>query len=302
VVESRLISWRGVLALVVSSAVHVALGAAISRALTQPNDVEPPDVWSGVTAASANTEVFEVTEPTESTESRIAAPTPTAVATAAPNTAPNAERTAAPASAALDVSTRSDPVTTPRPTLSRADAPAARHTRSASSSVAVSSAPSAASVGGGAASFGTTADAAKRDLGRAFTRALKDAGHGDRTWAELPTGHSATLELDLNIDAEGKISGVEMKTSSPLTQLSEIVRRTVAMLKFGVFSIREGEVSAGKQRIQLTSTTSDVDPASIAGGTTAMSFEYTNGHGVARFTQPSGRRVEVSVRLVRTTK
>lgn len=139
-----------------------------------------------------------------------------------------------------------------------------------------------------------------RDLGRAFTRAIPPANDADTVWASLPTGDAGSLEVSIEIDAEGKIKGFTPLGKVQPAHLLGIARRTLALLRGGTFAIQSGSVSAGQQVLRLSAQISDVAPPEQGtGGATGLGFRWDGKHGLASFTQASGRHVEVKVELVR---
>jgi hypothetical protein len=71
-----------------------------------------------------------------------------------------------------------------------------------------------------------------------------------------------------------------------------LLRRTMVMLEAGTFAVRGGEVSEGTEILELRATISDAaDPSDLL----ASDVE----HGKAAFTQPTGRHVDVTVKVLR---
>ena len=139
-----------------------------------------------------------------------------------------------------------------------------------------------------------------RDLGRALTRAIPPACDSDPVWASLPIGPAGKLEVVVHIDESGHISGAEPRGAVQPRALVNILRRTIPLLQAGTFAVREGATAAGDEILELSATVSDASDASDASGApNQLAFEYARGKGKARFTQSSGRHVEVGVRVVR---
>lgn len=176
--------------------------------------------------------------------------------------------------------------------------PAAPREPSRAAPGAAGEAAASSSAGASAAPVGQAGPVTVRDLGLAFTRALAPAGQPDKGWAALPVGAAGSLELALDIDAEGKIRGFNPLSKDPPEHLLRLVRQSLALLRSGFFAIRGPDPSAGRQVIRLSAVLSDV-PKDVDGGPVALSHEYAGGRGKASFTQASGRRVNVTVELVR---
>lgn len=147
--------------------------------------------------------------------------------------------------------------------------------------------------------FGAEGPSAARDLGNAFARAIAPANQADAAWSKLPTGPAGTLDVAVTVDAEGHVGEVEpvSKTASPL--LLSLAKRTTLLLRGGVFHLKRGEASAGRQVLRLRADVSDVDATAVQGGTIDLAFAYERGHGKAAFTRPGGRHVEIEVTLLR---
>jgi hypothetical protein len=157
--------------------------------------------------------------------------------------------------------------------------------------------PAASAVPAGG-SFGAVGAAQVRDLGSSFTRAIAPAGQPDLTWGSLPTGDAGTLDVALDVDEEGKITGFTPRSAAPPTQLVGLVKRVLAVLRSGHFSIRGPAASAGVQVLRISAKTSDlVDPGLIQGGLVQLAFTFENGKGHSSFTQVTGRHVEVNVEV-----
>ena len=136
-----------------------------------------------------------------------------------------------------------------------------------------------------------------RDLGRALTRAIPPACDSDPVWASLPIGPAGKLEVVVHIDESGHITGAEPRGAVQPRALVNILRRTIPLLQAGTFAVREGATAAGDEILELSATVSDASDTS--GAPNQLAFEYARGKGKARFTQSSGRHVEVGVRVVR---
>jgi hypothetical protein len=148
-------------------------------------------------------------------------------------------------------------------------------------------------------SFGAEGAASVRDLGRAFTRAIPPAGQADLAWSALPAGDAGSIDVTLEIDETGHITGMKPPEADPPRQLLALVKRTLILLEAGTFAIHSGAVSAGVEVLRVHVTLRDGEPGAEAGSATGLSFAYERGKGTATFTQASGRRVEVSVKVLK---
>lgn len=140
-----------------------------------------------------------------------------------------------------------------------------------------------------------------RDLGRAFTRAIPAACSADSTWSKLPAGDAGTLVAELRVGADGHLGSMEPMGKDAPKALVNVLRRTLPLLQSGIFAVRGGAVSAGIETIELKATVSD-EPGSDAtegGGKDNLAFSYGAGRGKASFTQAGGRKVDISVRVLK---
>ncbi len=155
---------------------------------------------------------------------------------------------------------------------------------------------------GSSGSFGAEGSPSVRDLGRAFTRALPPACDSDATWAKLAVGSAGSIEVAVIIDEEGKLNGFETLSKNPPAHLINAMKRTLALLKGGLFALQGGSVTSGRQMLRLSVELSDttVTEDEAAGASAfGLASEWKDKKGVASFTQRSGRHVEISVEFVR---
>jgi hypothetical protein len=121
----------------------------------------------------------------------------------------------------------------------------------------------------------------RRDLGRAFTRAIPPASAEDAVWRGLAPGLAGTMEVTITISEAGKVTGRKVPEVAP-RHLVSLVDRTLAALQSGTFALKDGIVAAGAQRLVLTATVSDVEvPEGQAGGAFGLKFTYDRGKGRA---------------------
>jgi hypothetical protein len=139
-----------------------------------------------------------------------------------------------------------------------------------------------------------------RDLGRAFTRAIPAACSGDPEWAKGAVGDYGTLVAELRVNAEGHLGSMEPMGKDPPKALVNVLRRTLPLLQAGTFAVQGGTVQAGTQTIELKATVTDEGAGDEAtGARDNLAFSYGGGHGKASFTQSGGRRVDISVRVIK---
>ncbi|WP_437328452.1 hypothetical protein [Sorangium sp. So ce381] len=314
-------------ALLVSTLVH--LGAWSSARLSPEvpardpaapaAEREPIDLWTGLTAAlpgsggaarpsdarSGRDEAAGRDEPTSM-------PTAPAPADASRPTAP-AERhaeaggePAPPMTAAPRGQAAPRPTATPRPKAT--PRPAERRREPATSGEAGAPARSAAprtSAGAGEdgeGDFGAAGVSAVRNLGRAFTRAIPPACQADPIWATLPPGSAGKARFVIDIDDAGHIATwrPEPGGEEPARHLSNLAKRTIALLGAGTFAVARGAVTAGKQTLEVSAVVRVGEGAGETGAPADLAWRFEGGRGKASFVQPGGRLVEVVVQVVRT--
>jgi hypothetical protein len=286
--EVMLVRVRTALALVVSSAAHVAviLAAARGASAAHPPSTDPlpgPDPWVGETFEVGLAGTPAAAGPIEiEAPAAAAAPEPAAAAPTAPARIPRTEHA-------------------PRP----------KHTPRSSSSES-SQASSVKSTGDGAGSgsgpapgqFGMqgTGHAGPRDLARAFTRAIPVAVSGDPVWATLPLGPGGSFDLKIVLGEDGRIAAAT--PDRPVAEpLRVVAARTVALLGAGTFAIK-AEPGAGMEVLRISVSISNTDTAPPDDRSTAgaygLGFEPPAGAapGKAHFTLRSGRHIEITVRVV----
>lgn len=252
----------------------------------------------GTVPAAAPTETGPAPAETAA-PSASAAPSAAPAATSAPSAAPSASAGSAPSvapSAAAKPKARRPRKKKPAPSGSAAPAASAGASASPAGSgdpaaPAASATVSGTGTGSGGA-FGPSGEATKRDLGRAFTRAIPYACAGDALWSKVTVGDAGTLRAAIHVDAEGHVTGAEPIGEDAPKHLVSLLRRSVGQLAAGIFAVRSGAVSAGTQTVEIKATVSS-EP-----GDDALAFEYEGGRGKASFVAKGGRRVDVHVRVV----
>ncbi|APR75007.1 Membrane glycoprotein [Minicystis rosea] len=325
-------------ALALSFAVHGVLlvGAPLVHSGPRASETHAPpqDRWTGSTAelpgADALVDVSvegKAEAPPPPAKAEPPAPAkhePSAPAKAEP--APHETIVAAPAAVATDavpsakpavVASAPAPRPRPRPLAPRPDASAAPRkdddhvpeprdsseahdnpVRDAKRSRAVASNAEPGKGSGATGPFGAEGPASVRDLGRAFTRAIPPACDSDPIWATLSLGDVGKLEIAIRVDADGHITSAEPLGTAQPKALVNVLRRTIPMLQAGTFAVREGGTSEGTEILELRAQVTEAESAD-EGKPNQLAFEYARGRGKARFTQSSGRHVEIALRVVR---
>jgi outer membrane biosynthesis protein TonB len=295
-----------------SLAVHAAplalmrLPVAAARTDASPTTAEPIDRWSGTTADIAPERVYDVSvDPPGAGQpgapalpSRAPVPSPPAKATAPTDPERSEPAPAKPSPPSEKPKRRS--AATPDATAPVDDA--ATHRPRQEAARPSSAEGSAEDRGGGSrgGSFGAEGPSAVRDLGRAFTRAIPPACQADLTWSKLAAGEGGRIEVAIEIDETGHITGFKPAEDDPPKHLLALVKRTIALLEAGTFALRGGSVSRGTEVLRIQASMRDVGvDDGEAGGAAGLSFAYDRGKGKAGFTQAGGRHVDVSVEVVK---
>lgn len=136
----------------------------------------------------------------------------------------------------------------------------------------------------------------KRDLGRAFARALPIANQADASWGKASPGRLGPIRVVFEIDGEGALTGHTVSTEGAPAALVELVKRTTFLVQRGVFAVR-GTTKAGREVLELSAEVLDV-AVEVEGGGASVAHRWSGDAGEASFTQTSGRRVVVSVKRV----
>jgi len=299
VMTRPLSNGRGVLrqALGISVLVHAALVGGLfgvlrmpaREAAASPQAPEPPpaitsDIWAGDSPLPGAGHVVDV----EVEGAGHAAPAPPADR---PTVEAEPPPTAAP-TAAADPVKAADPV--PRKKKSARPTPTTEPGERDAPAVDGKAGEAAGHGPGGA--FGAEGPGAIRDLGRAFTRAIPPGSDSDPAWKKLPLGDAGSLEITIDVDPEGKITGWRPNEKDPPAHLVGMVKRTIGGLASGTFAVRPGAVSAGSEVVVVRARVSDVAvPEAHAAEPYDLTWKYESGRGTASFTQVGGRHVEVTV-------
>ncbi|WP_441288138.1 hypothetical protein ACSRUE_39975 [Sorangium sp. KYC3313] len=274
---------------------------------------EPIDLWTGLTAAlpgsggaarpsdarGGRDEAGERGEPTSMPAARSPADAsrPTAPAEH-PSEASGAP--APPVAAAPRGQATPRPKATPRPAARRREPAANGEAGAPARSAAARTSAGAGEDGEG--DFGAAGVSAVRNLGRAFTRAIPPACQADPIWATLPPGSAGKARFVIDIDDAGHIATwrPEPGGEEPARHLSNLAKRTLALLGGGTFAVARGAVTAGKQTLEVSAVVRVGEGAGETGAPADLAWRFEGGRGKASFVQPGGRLVEVVVQVVRT--
>ncbi|WP_437591852.1 hypothetical protein [Sorangium sp. So ce1000] len=310
-------------ALLVSGLVHLcAWGSARlspevagSDPAAPPAEREPIDLWTGLTAALPGSS-GGAARPSDAREERgerggsTSAPEERAPADAARPAAPAGRREEAggepapPATATPRGQAAPRPRTAPRP-AERRRGPAANGEAGAAARSAAARTSAGAGEDGedGEGDFGAVGASAVRSLGRAFTRAIPPACQADPIWATLPPGNAGKARFVIDIDDAGHIAAWRPEPEGgepPARHLSNLAKRTIALLGAGTFAVARGAVTAGKQTLEVSAVVRVGVDAGETGAPADLAWRFEGGHGKASFAQPGGRQVDVVVQVVHT--
>jgi hypothetical protein len=123
-------------------------------------------------------------------------------------------------------------------------------------------------------------------------RAIAPACHTDPIWANVPLGDVGKLEVEVHVDDTGHITRAEPRGEKRPQALVQVLRRTIPQIDSGTFAVRKGQVSEGTEILELRATVTEVPDAK---DNLLHDPEYKK----AEFTQPTGRHVEVTVKVLR---
>lgn len=297
-------SVRAPLSVLVSLGLHAAVVGALllSRAQAAPPEPElVPDVWHGNTvdiealptagpaALAAVDPALSAPEPAEPSATEPSPAAPSAITQPAPRPAPPA------AEAPLEP----DAKPAPRPRRRRPVAPAAPAATGAAGGEETALGPAEPALGGAESEL----PAGVRHLGKAFTRAITAATHKDPIWRGLPAGSQGEVTVRVELDAEGRISSTEVEPTPLTGPLSNLVTRTLLLLRAGRFALASG-LGAGQETLSVSVRLFDEAPSAESEDPNqahTLGFEppKATAPGRAYFVLGSGRRFEATVRHVR---
>ena len=145
-------------------------------------------------------------------------------------------------------------------------------------------------------SFGADGAPGVRSLARAFTRAIAPANQADPVWSSLAPGAAGSVDVSLALDEDGHLEA-SRATSDVTPALASLVRRTFALLRGGTYAARGGPT--GAMKLRLTVRIRDVPAVNTPGGDVELDWTFDAGRGRASFLRDGGRRVDVTVELLR---
>lgn len=296
-------------ALLLSLLAHVAFGGlSVWRASALPAGAAQPSV---VPSAGNAGDTFEVEDPSQAPAARPASP-PTSPA---PRSGPEPDRPAAPAAepgalpadhAQPPAQREPDGARTARARRPRKHRPP-RSKPPGSASAATQQPASPAVTGSGSAGDGrygaTGALPGVRSLDSAFVRALARAALSDPSWLTLPVSAPRSLDVELAVDADGRLVHVVPRGEAPSPELAGAVGRARLMLGAGQFALRADQLSAGQRKYRLRATIRQEKPdddVENAADTREIGFDPASAAhpGRAYFTYKGGRHVEIQVTIL----
>lgn len=181
--------------------------------------------------------------------------------------------------------------------------PAASSKAQASQGAEAAPAASAAAGLGGkdttGGSFGAVGVPGARDMGRAYNQAIPAACAADPVWAELPLGEVGTIRVMLEIGADGRLLSWKALDENAPKALQNMAKRSYAMLQSGIFSLKPGGLSAGRQTLQVSALVGMTDKPLPEGGQIELSQHFEKGEGSSSFVQASGREVKFKVKVLK---
>lgn len=148
-------------------------------------------------------------------------------------------------------------------------------------------------------SFGAVGVPGARDMGRAYNQAIPAACAADPIWTELPLGDVGTIRVVLEIGADGRLVSWKALEENPPKALQNMAKRTYSMLSAGMFTLKPGGLSAGRQTIQVSAQVGTTDKPLPEGGQIELSQHYEGGIGSSSFVQSSGREVKFKVKVLK---
>jgi len=148
-----------------------------------------------------------------------------------------------------------------------------------------------------------------RNIARAFARALPAAISGDPIWSKLPAGALDPVEVQLVINAEGRIGAAKLLQDVPLPKemakpFARLLKRTMALLQSGTFALSHGGGGRGRETLRIQITLSDgqpsADPNAKPLDLESMGHEPPSlkRRGSGYFTLKSGRHFRATISIV----
>jgi hypothetical protein len=135
----------------------------------------------------------------------------------------------------------------------------------------------------------------RRELVRAFTRAIPAVNTRDPAWARLPLGAAGETRIVLRVAEDGSVADVEHHEQPP-PHLERLVTRTVLALRGGRFELVDKQQHQAILELSLR-----ISQKPVESGPLELGFEAPRDRrpGRAYFQLPSGRFIEVEVEVVR---
>lgn len=277
--------------------------AAPSPAAPDPEAPQPapsaPSAPSSAASVAPATSSAPSAPSTPSTPSTAASATPARPSKPTRRATPPAPSTSSASPPSPGAASAPPPPVKPKPSASSAGDGA--RARATPGDGAKAPTPSSAGEGGEGGERGSSGaegeeERQKRDLGRAFARALPIANQADAAWGKASPGRLGPIRVVFEIDGEGALTGHTVSTEGAPAALVELVKRTTFLVQRGVFAVR-GTMKAGREVLELSAEVLDV-AVEVEGGGASVAHRWSGDAGEASFTQTSGRRVVVSVKRV----
>ncbi|MDB5218162.1 MAG: hypothetical protein JWO86_6089 [Myxococcaceae bacterium] len=145
---------------------------------------------------------------------------------------------------------------------------------------------------GSAALFGAVGDRSATNLATAFTRDFPQAASGDPIWQSAALGSAGEATVVMTLDDSGHIADVQI-LGTPSGPLAQGIRRTMTLIKGRPF-VAKNKVT--KLRVSAVVTPDTVHDG-LHGDYFAIHGSFAEGEGVAWFALPTGRRIDMRVRM-----
>jgi outer membrane biosynthesis protein TonB len=221
-----------------------------------------------------------------------------------PEPRPEPEPEPKPRPDARDATREPEPSLPTREPRARPEPRRERPASSASSAASSSAAPASSAAEGPPGAGGGHARTQARDLAASFTNAIPPACDAMAAWRTLPLGDAGSVEVELRTDAEGRV--IEEPVLDPKDapkHLQEVVTRTRFRFGRAPAALDAGGVGSGAIRLRLAARIEEVPvPKDLPGGSYGLHSTFRDRRGEARFILQEGRRVTITVEVVRVTR